>query len=63
VPGWVIIVIAVVIVLLVVLAINRAFLVARYARESTKVCPDCRSRIPADARVCRHCQYRFDQVP
>ena len=26
---------------------------------STKVCPDCRSRIPAAASVCRHCGHRF----
>lgn len=26
---------------------------------STKTCPECRSRIPAAATVCRHCQHRF----
>lgn len=26
---------------------------------STKVCPDCNTRIPAAARVCRHCGYRY----
>jgi len=26
---------------------------------STKVCPDCQTRIPAAARVCRHCGYRY----
>ena len=26
---------------------------------STKTCPDCRTKIPADARVCRHCGYRY----
>jgi hypothetical protein len=25
----------------------------------TKSCPDCRSRIPASATVCRHCGYRY----
>lgn len=26
---------------------------------STKVCPDCRTKIPADAKVCRQCGYRY----
>jgi ribosomal protein L40E len=26
---------------------------------STKTCPDCRSKIPSAANVCRHCGYRF----
>lgn len=26
---------------------------------STKVCPDCQTRIPVAARVCRHCGYRY----
>jgi uncharacterized protein UPF0547 len=25
-----------------------------------KRCPDCAERIKVDARVCRHCGYRFD---
>lgn len=28
---------------------------------STKTCPDCRSKIPAAANVCRYCGYRYDQ--
>ena len=27
---------------------------------STKTCPDCRSKIPSDASVCRHCRYRYE---
>ncbi len=27
---------------------------------STKTCPDCRSKIPSDASVCRHCGYRYE---
>ena len=26
---------------------------------STKTCPDCRSKIPSEATVCRHCGYRY----
>ena len=26
---------------------------------STKTCPDCRSKIPSAAVVCRHCGYRY----
>ncbi len=28
---------------------------------STKTCPDCRSKIPSEATVCRHCGYRYTE--
>jgi hypothetical protein len=28
--------------------------------DATKMCPACRSRVPAAASVCRHCNHRFD---
>lgn len=28
---------------------------------STKSCPDCKSKIPSAASVCRHCHYRYPQ--
>jgi hypothetical protein len=27
---------------------------------STKVCPDCAETVIASARVCKHCQFRFE---
>ena len=27
----------------------------------TKTCPDCRSKIPTDAKVCRYCGHRYGQ--
>lgn len=26
---------------------------------STKTCPECRSKVPRGASVCRHCNHRF----
>jgi ribosomal protein L40E len=26
---------------------------------STKTCPECRSKIPSDAVVCRYCNFRY----
>jgi len=34
-------------------------LVAAQADSATKKCPDCAETILADARVCKHCGYRF----
>lgn len=28
---------------------------------STKTCPDCQSKIPSAASVCRYCHYRYPQ--
>lgn len=30
--------------------------------EQFKRCPDCAETVLADARVCKHCHYRFDQA-
>jgi ribosomal protein L40E len=37
---------------------------AGYRSATTKPCPACRARIPADARVCTACGYRYEiQAP
>lgn len=37
---------------------------AGYRAATTKPCPDCKTRIPADAIVCATCGYRYEvQVP
>lgn len=33
------------------------------SEASTKKCPDCAETILADAKVCKHCGYRFDAAP
>ena len=55
-PALILIVLA-----LIVLAV---ILVRRAAARSrtSKACPDCRSRVPVDARVCGSCGYRFEDV-
>jgi ribosomal protein L40E len=30
---------------------------------SEKTCPECKSKIPADAAVCRYCGFRYDGTP
>lgn len=30
-----------------------------FAAGPTVPCPDCRTMVPADANVCRYCDYRF----
>ena len=32
---------------------------AGYRTATTKPCPDCKTRIPADATVCASCGYRY----
>ncbi len=34
-------------------------IVGLFTLGSTKTCPECRSRIPSAATVCRHCGHRF----
>ena len=31
--------------------------------DSTKQCPDCAETVLKEARVCKHCGYRFDEAP
>jgi hypothetical protein len=31
----------------------------RYERQVPKICPDCAEEVKAEARVCKHCGYRF----
>jgi hypothetical protein len=31
--------------------------------ETAKRCPDCAERVLQDARVCKHCGFRFDELP
>src|SRR4051812_19221764 len=33
------------------------------APVATKPCPDCAETVLADARVCKHCGYRFAPIP
>jgi ribosomal protein L40E len=45
----------------VALAIVVIWIAAARLRDSgTRVCPDCKSRVPRDANVCRYCGYRFE---
>jgi hypothetical protein len=37
-------------------------LVAAWAEAPTKKCPDCAETVLADAKVCKHCGYRFAPV-
>ncbi len=44
--------------------IGIAVMLVRAGKRNTtnapaKGCPDCRTRVPHDARVCRHCGYEF----
>ena len=56
-PGLLLIVIAIVVFVLAVLGRGIS---AITGIGSTKSCPDCKSKIPSDATVCRHCGYRYD---
>jgi hypothetical protein len=38
---------------------NESLVAAPEAAKATKKCPDCAETILADARVCKHCGYRF----
>ncbi len=47
------------------IAISRTRKVIKtFLPSSVKVCPDCKSPIPGDAKVCLHCGYRYTaEVP
>jgi hypothetical protein len=57
-PGVLLIVVAIVVA---VLAVLRKGLGAVAGIGATKTCPDCRSKIPSAAAVCRYCNYRYPQ--
>jgi hypothetical protein len=40
-----------------------AFWVDRRADQDSKRCPDCAEFVRAEARVCKHCGYRFAPAP
>ena len=54
-PGVILIVIGLVILVLSMLAKGAGAVLG----TGPKTCPDCRSKIPRDASVCRHCGYRY----
>lgn len=55
-PGILLIVLAIVVGFFAVLGKG---LTAVTGVGSTKECPECRSKVPSDAVVCRYCSYRF----
>ena len=55
-PGVILVVIGLVILVLSTFAKGAG---AVLSIGSTKTCPDCRSKIPSAASVCRHCGYRY----
>ena len=57
-PGVILIAIGLVVFVLSVLAKGAG---AVLSIGSTKACPDCRSKIPSEANVCRHCGYRYQR--
>lgn len=57
-PGVLLVIIALVVG---VLSLLGKGLGAIAAIGSTKTCPDCRSKIPSAAAVCRYCNYRYQQ--
>jgi hypothetical protein len=56
-PGILLIVVAIVVA---VLALLGRGIGAVAGIGSTKTCPDCRTKIPSDAVVCRYCGYRWE---
>lgn len=39
------------------------FMIGRAQDATSKTCPDCAEFVHVDARVCKHCGYRFDTRP
>jgi hypothetical protein len=55
-PGAILILIGV---MIGILALGARGIGALASIGSTKHCPDCRSKIPVEASVCRYCGFRF----
>ena len=55
-PGVVLVVIGLVVAVVAILGRGVGALVSI---GSSKRCPECRSKIPVDASVCRYCGYRY----
>ena len=56
---WVPVLLVAIVLILVIVAIVKAIRLPARVRADWKTCPDCASRVPVQARVCRGCGYQF----